>query len=111
MIRIIFVCLILFSCGREHCNIQTPAPAPLPAPAPVPKPDPVDPGGRPSYQRVASLLNTYCAQCHASATFMTNESSLRASAVKNQLYSKRMPPANAAKVLPENVRAEVLLFF
>jgi hypothetical protein len=60
---------------------------------------------------VAGYLNTYCAQCHATATFMTSEAALRASQASAQLYSKRMPPPNAARALPENVRAEILAFF
>jgi len=108
MRRFLLALMLVAGCGQDHV-VDKPTPVPVPAPVP-PGPTP-DPGTKPSYQKVAGYLNTYCAQCHASATFMTSEAALRASGVKNQLYSKRMPPANAGKVLPENVRAEVLLFF
>jgi hypothetical protein len=104
-----YLALILFlmmGCGQDHIVDK---PTPVPIQNPQPNPD-SGPGQTVSYQKVSAYLNTYCSQCHSSAAFMTSELALRGSGAKNQLASKRMPPANAGKVLPDNVRTEILGF-
>lgn len=64
-----------------------------------------------NYTQMKTLLDEYCAACHASAKFMQNEAQLRQSDAENQLWTKRMPPANAAKALPDRERNLMINFF
>ncbi len=73
--------------------------------------DPVDPpvDEKPSYQETQALLNVYCLKCHANASFITSEKGLLASAAKQRVWNKQMPPNQEA--LPDAERKLILAFF
>lgn len=80
--------------------------------------DPIDPGApspprggdeKPSYQETVALLNTYCQKCHSSAAFMGSEKGLLASAAKQRVWNKSMPPDQSS--LPDVERKKILAFF
>lgn len=98
--------LLLAACGQQ--KLQPVQQQPLPTPTPTQTPDPGTPI---SYQEMQGYLVNYCQSCHAGAQFMSSESALNASQAKNYLLSRRMPPANAPKVLPDNLRTKMLGFF
>jgi hypothetical protein len=110
LIMIIFI----VGCGQDHVVEKYPE-QPLPAPNPTPTPTPSgtpDPGGtKLGYQQMQAQLVTYCQSCHASAQFMSGEAALKASKAKDYLWSRRMPPSNSPKALPDNVRTQMLSFF
>lgn len=107
---IFMLILFLTACGQNK-TIEKNIPAPAPGNVdPDPDPDP-DPGTAIGYQKMQSDMIQFCQPCHASASFMQSESALRASQAKAYLWSKRMPPANAAKALPDNTRTEMMSFF
>ncbi len=70
-------------------------------------------GGQPgkpiSYTQMQSLLNTNCAQCHASADFMASEVVLRRSRVLQELNTRNMPPNKGA--LSDGDRSLMVNFF
>lgn len=108
MRSILSLFLLLAACGQQ--KLQPVQQQPLPTPTPTPTQTP-DPGTVISYQEMQGYLVNYCQACHAGAQFMSSESALNASQAKNYLLSRRMPPANAPKVLPDNVRTKMLGFF
>lgn len=103
-----FVILAMNSCGQEHI-VDKPVEQPIPSPTKTPQPG--TGGERIGYQEMQGYLVTYCQTCHASAQFMSSEAALRASQAKNYLWSRRMPPSNAPKALPDNTRQVMLSFF
>lgn len=105
---LVAVILLMVGCGQDHVVEKTPDPVPLPTPTPTGTPAP---GDKLSYQQVQAHLVTYCQSCHASAQFMSGEAALRASRAKDYLWSRRMPPSNAPKALPDNVRTQMISFF
>lgn len=108
MKTLMLLLMFLTACGQNKTIEKTiPGPAPV-DPGPV---DPIDPGEAISYQKMQGFMVSYCQSCHASAAFMQSESALRASQVKANLWSKRMPPTNAGKALPDNVRTQMVSFF
>jgi len=109
---ITFLVLACFSCGERvvEKTSDNPSPGPGTDPGTDPGDDP-DTGTKISYQKMQTYLANYCQSCHATAQFMQGENALRASQAKNYLWSKKMPPSNAPKALPDNVRTEMLTFF
>ena len=100
---------MIIGCGGTK-TVETQVPVPQPTQTPGPGGE--DPGAdKISYQKMQGYLNNYCQSCHSTAQFMSSETALRASQVKANLWSKRMPPANASKALPENIRTEMITFF
>jgi len=67
------------------------------------------PGKPISYTQMQSLLNTNCAQCHASADFMASEVVLRRSRVLQELNTRNMPPNKGA--LSDGDRSLMVNFF
>lgn len=66
-------------------------------------------GEKLSYSLMADKMDQYCSACHASNGFMQNEEALRRSGVRDQLWSKSMPPNQNA--LPDRERQLMLSFF
>lgn len=99
---------LLAGCGDYSSDQSQP---PAPTPTPTPKPGGEDPGDTVTYAAMQKNLVTYCQSCHASANFMTSEAALRASSVQTRLTNRSMPPSNAPKALPDNVRTQMLSFF
>lgn len=69
-----------------------------------------DTGQAISYPKMQSLLNQYCVNCHATADFMQNESALKRSDVRSEVWNKTMPPQGQSP-LPETVRLQIINFF
>lgn len=103
-----FFFFIMIACGQEHIFDK---PVPAPTAVPTPTPTPGGTGEKIGYQEMQGYLVTYCQSCHSSAQFMSGETALRASQAKNYLWSRRMPPPNSPKALPDNTRALMLSFF
>lgn len=102
MIRILAVMLILSACGKDETVVERYKDPPLPGPGPGPDVDP------PTYPQMQQLLTQHCEKCHATAQFMQSEVALRASSVKEQIWSNRMPKD---ATLPEEDKARMLAFF
>ncbi len=122
--RLVFVgltMLLIFGCGRETKVIEyVPAPGggsgnPGSGSGDGTPGDPGSPGNpgntQISYGEMQAFLDNYCASCHSSSPFIQSERALRGSDTRNQLWSKRMPPSNASKQLPEEERQLMLSFF
>jgi PBP1b-binding outer membrane lipoprotein LpoB len=109
--RLLLIIMLLTGCGSGKTIEQEPLrPQPTPTTTPVPEDPPT--GDDISFQKMQAHMVNYCQGCHASAAFMTGgETALKQSQVKSQLWSKRMPPANAPKALPENIRTEMISWF
>ena len=102
MIRILAMMLMLSACGKDETVVERYTDPPSPGPGPGPDVDP------PSYAEMQQLLVQHCEKCHASAQFMQSESALRASSVKEQIWSNRMPKGST---LPAEDKASMLAFF
>ncbi len=111
MKKLMLLLLFLTACGQNKTiEKNVPGPPVVVDPGTDPGTDP-DPADAISYQKMQGLMVSYCQSCHASASFMQSESALRASQAKAYLWSKRMPPANAGKALPDNIRTQMVSFF
>jgi len=85
---------ILGACGGNETDTEY---VREPAPAPSPNPDPPTSGVK-NYAEIKPLLQESCggASCHAGASFLQSEASLRAnSQVKKRIASDSMPPSFA----------------
>ena len=103
--RIVLLALLVLACGRDPHVVEKYKDNPDPPPG-------GDPGGEQlTYGEMQALLNNYCQACHSTAGFMQSEAALRSSGVKDQLWSRRMPPSNAPKQLPDKERADMISFF
>ena len=102
MIRILAAMLIVSACGKDETVVERYTDPPVVDPNPDPGVDP------PPYAEMQQLLVQYCEKCHASAQFMQNEAALRASSVKEQIWSNRMPKGST---LPAEDKATMLAFF
>jgi hypothetical protein len=83
-------------------------------PTQTPPSQPPSPGGgddKVSFSEMQGLLDTYCSQCHANSPFMQGEANLKRSTAKDRIWSRNMPPNNAANQLGEADRKRMLLFF
>jgi len=101
--------LMFVNCGRENHVVDRPVPVEVPG-GTTPTPGPA-PGDKISYQQMQSYMVNYCQACHSTAGFMQSEAALKSGAVENQLKSRRMPPSNASKPLPENTRTIMVNYF
>lgn len=112
--KLIFSILILafvFSCGSDTVHTKY-VPIPDGGTTTDPGTQPPAPGGgdtAPSYQETVALLTTYCQKCHVNAAFMKSEVGLIASAAKNRVWNKSMPPDQSS--LPDPERRKILAFF
>lgn len=109
IISFIAAALLLSACGQDRV-VQAPA-QPSPSPGPTPTTPSPGTGDKLSYAQMQTQLVTYCQACHSSANFMTSETALKSSQAKDYLWSRRMPPSNAPKALPDEVRVKMLSFF
>lgn len=101
---IIYFVLGVLSCGSpqaESPKYSEPAPQPRPIPTPV---------GKPSFAEEQSIMQKYCAECHASAAFTKNETALIASTAKNRVQNATMPPPYAGQMSPTD-KARFISFF
>ena len=74
--------------------------------------DDPQPGDKIGYEQMRLYLDEYCVVCHSTSPFITDgEAALRNSTAKDQIFSKRMPPANAPKKLGDKERSIMLNFF
>ena len=104
--RLFILIFLVFGCGREPHVVEK-----YPDTPNQPPPDDDNNTGDLSYGEMQALLNNYCAACHSTAGFMQSEAALRNSGVKDQLWSRRMPPSNAPKQLPDKERSDMISFF
>lgn len=102
---VLFVVFFFLGCGRDVVRTEYVAVPDVGGGDPVDSP--VD--GKPSYQETQALLNTYCLKCHGSAAFMGSEKGLLASAAKQRVWNKSMPPNQES--LPDAERKKILAFF
>ena len=110
--KLLLLFLLAFGCGQEKVETRyVEVPVEQPDPDPDPDPDPGGGGTTVSFTEMQDLLDTYCSQCHASSPFMQNEANLRRSTAKDRIWSRNMPPNNAATELGEADRRKMLIFF
>jgi hypothetical protein len=110
--RLLILILFFFGCGREDPHIKYVNAPPTQTPPSQP-PNPGNGGGsdQVTFAEMQGLLDTYCSQCHASSPFMQSEANLKRSTAKDRIWSRNMPPNNAANPLGESDRKRMLLFF
>lgn len=100
----------VMGCGRDTHVVEKYQEVPDGDPPPII--DDPQPGDKIGYEQMRLYLDEYCVVCHATAPFITEgEAALRNSTAKDQIFSKRMPPANAPKKLADKERAIMLNFF
>ena len=100
--------MVLASCGREPHVVTRYVENPTP---PVVNPGTGGGTSDVTYAEMQTLLVEYCVACHSNSPFMQSEGQLLSSSAKDRVWSRTMPPSNAAKKLPENVRQKMLVFF
>lgn len=91
------------SCGAPVADKETPQPVPQPKPTP-------SPGGKTSFADAQSIMQSYCAECHANAGFIKSETALKASTAKARVQNATMPPPYADQ-MNATERGKFLNFF
>ena len=95
-------------CGDRVVEKEVPQQPTSPNPSPTNTPG----GEKPTYAEMKTLLTEFCSACHSTAQFYNGgEAALRSSRARDYIWSRRMPPANAQKALPDAVRTQMLTFF
>jgi hypothetical protein len=108
--RLLLGLVLLVGCGQEKPHIKYVEAPPVETPT-QPTPGGGGTGDTVTYNEMQTLLDQYCSQCHSSAPFMQNEANLRRSTAQDRIWSRNMPPANAANELGKDDRKKMLLFF
>ena len=80
----IFLIFLLASCGSSNGGYPDQPPAPQPFPQPG--------NGELTFNSdIKPLLNSYCAECHSDATFISSEASFLSSKAPTRIANKSMP--------------------
>jgi mono/diheme cytochrome c family protein len=95
--------IMTLSCGAPEADKEPTEPAPQPTPSPTP-------GGRTSFAEAQSIMQSYCAECHANAGFIKSETALKASTAKARVQNATMPPPYADQMSAAD-RGKFLNFF
>ncbi len=92
MKTILFLIMLAFtfSCGSPQPEPAAGVPDPIPQPTPKP-----GTGSGTSFAEAQSIMQEYCAECHANAGFLKTEAALKASSAKARVQNSSMPPPYA----------------